>query len=143
VRFVSLLRVAGGLSHECAKPSTPKEGRNVKTVVVTGCSSGVGRAAALMLDRHGWQVFAIVCKESDADALKAQETRIHPLLADVTHRSELFAAAQQVAEIVGENGVDGLICDARRNSSSALLDSSTQHGASIAIHARGFNLVAH
>jgi NAD(P)-dependent dehydrogenase (short-subunit alcohol dehydrogenase family) len=41
----------------------------MKTVVITGCSVGVGRATALLLDREGWQVFAIVRKQADADDL--------------------------------------------------------------------------
>lgn len=40
-------------------------------VVVTGASSGIGRACALMLDRQGFRVFAGVRKEEAAQSLKA------------------------------------------------------------------------
>ncbi len=40
------------------------------TVVVTGASSGIGRACALALARSGFHVFAGVRKEEDARALE-------------------------------------------------------------------------
>jgi NAD(P)-dependent dehydrogenase (short-subunit alcohol dehydrogenase family) len=39
-------------------------------VVVTGASSGIGRACALELDRAGYQVFATVREEKDAESLR-------------------------------------------------------------------------
>ena len=41
----------------------------MKTVVITGCSTGLGRAAALRLAGRGWQVFATVRKEADQASL--------------------------------------------------------------------------
>ncbi|MFN8627676.1 MAG: SDR family NAD(P)-dependent oxidoreductase [Candidatus Binatia bacterium] len=85
----------------------------MKTVVITGCSVGIGRAAALLLDREGWQVFAIVRKQADAANLEAQATGpLRALLADVGKRDEVFAAAATVAVACAEYGLDGLICNA-------------------------------
>jgi NAD(P)-dependent dehydrogenase (short-subunit alcohol dehydrogenase family) len=39
----------------------------MKSVVITGSSSGIGRACALMLDRNGFRVFAGIRKEADGD----------------------------------------------------------------------------
>lgn len=84
-----------------------------KTVVITGCSVGVGRAAALLLDREGWHVFAIVRKQADADSLESEARgSLTALLADVSNREKVFAAAEQVAARCGEHGLDGLICNA-------------------------------
>jgi len=85
----------------------------MKSVVITGCSVGVGRAAALLLDREGWQVFAIVRKQADADSLESEAGgALKALLADVGRRADVFAAAQTVASACGEHGLDGLICNA-------------------------------
>ena len=41
-----------------------------RAVVVTGASSGIGRASAMKLARSGFRVFAGVRKEEDAGALE-------------------------------------------------------------------------
>jgi NAD(P)-dependent dehydrogenase (short-subunit alcohol dehydrogenase family) len=85
----------------------------MKTVVITGCSVGVGRAAALLMDREGWQVFAIVRRQVDADELEAAgRGPLKAFLADVTDRAQVFAAAAQIAEHCREGGLDGLVCNA-------------------------------
>jgi NAD(P)-dependent dehydrogenase (short-subunit alcohol dehydrogenase family) len=56
-------------------------------VVVTGSSTGIGRACALELDRRGFAVFAGIRKEADAEALRAVGSgRLRPLIIDVTSR---------------------------------------------------------
>ncbi|MFJ1749784.1 SDR family NAD(P)-dependent oxidoreductase [Streptomyces sp. NPDC088116] len=85
----------------------------MKTVVITGCSAGVGRATALLLDRVGWQVFAIVRRQKDAyDLESAAIGPLKAVLADVTDREQLFAAAAAISKECGEHGLDGLICNA-------------------------------
>jgi NAD(P)-dependent dehydrogenase (short-subunit alcohol dehydrogenase family) len=72
----------------------------MRTVVITGCSVGVGRAAALLFDRSGWQVFAVVRKQSDADNLEAEAGGpLKAFLADVGHRDQVFAVTEQVTEL--------------------------------------------
>jgi NAD(P)-dependent dehydrogenase (short-subunit alcohol dehydrogenase family) len=83
-----------------------------KTVVITGCSAGVGRAAALLFDRAGWQVFAVVRKKSDAASLIAEaQGPLTAFLADVGNRDQVLSVAAQVAELC-PNGLNGLICNA-------------------------------
>jgi len=92
-----------------------------KTVVITGCSVSVGRAAALLMDREGWHVFAIVRKQTDADSLKSEATGpLKTLLADVVNRKQVFAVAEEVASMCGEHGLDGLICNAGVGASGPL-----------------------
>lgn len=43
-------------------------------VVVTGCSSGIGRATALRLAADGYHVYAGVRKHADGDALRRRLT---------------------------------------------------------------------
>ncbi len=48
---------------------TSVTGQNDKSVVVTGCSSGIGRCIALGLANRGYRVFATVRQHKDIDAL--------------------------------------------------------------------------
>ena len=52
-------------------------------IVVTGASTGIGKACALHLDGLGFQVFAGVREKADGEAL-TQEGRLVPILIDVT-----------------------------------------------------------
>lgn len=52
---------------------------NGEGVLITGCSSGIGRAAAVHLARRGFTVFATVRKESDVQSLsKLNEPNLVP-----------------------------------------------------------------
>jgi NAD(P)-dependent dehydrogenase (short-subunit alcohol dehydrogenase family) len=85
----------------------------VKSVVVTGASTGIGRATALHLDAKGRRVFAGVRKEADADLLReAGSERLVPLMLDVTDAAQIAAATRTVEEQVGEAGLDGLVNNA-------------------------------
>ena len=82
-------------------------------VVVTGASSGIGRAAALRLAVSGYHVFAGVRKPADGAALVQGAGReITPLLLDVTDGGQISAAADVVAGHVGPAGLDGLVNNA-------------------------------
>ncbi|MBF0322239.1 MAG: SDR family NAD(P)-dependent oxidoreductase, partial [Magnetococcales bacterium] len=50
-----------------------------RTVLATGCSSGIGRAVALGLKQRGHRVFATVRNPQDVDALEAEHIEAHPL----------------------------------------------------------------
>jgi NAD(P)-dependent dehydrogenase (short-subunit alcohol dehydrogenase family) len=43
-----------------------------KSILVTGCSSGIGRHCALRLKEEGWRVFATARKDADLEALRAE-----------------------------------------------------------------------
>ncbi len=53
-----------------SNPSALQAGRG-RGVLVTGCSSGIGRATSLFLADHGFTVFATVRKPADAQELKS------------------------------------------------------------------------
>lgn len=71
-------------------------------ILVTGSSSGIGRDAALALDKLGYTVFGGVRKIVDAEKLKSETTsRFHPLILDVTnpkHISEAFDLISKQSE---------------------------------------------
>ena len=83
----------------------------MKTVLVTGASSGIGRATVRRLDAAGWKVFAGVRKEEDAAALRAEGSeRLEPLMLDVLDPGAIAAAAERVGAEPG--GLDGLVDNA-------------------------------
>ena len=82
-------------------------------VVVTGASTGIGRATALYLDAKGYLVFPGVRKEADAEGLRQQGSdRLAPVMIDVTDEKSIASAREQVAEAVGERGLAGLVNNA-------------------------------
>jgi NAD(P)-dependent dehydrogenase (short-subunit alcohol dehydrogenase family) len=84
-----------------------------KTVLISGASTGIGRASALHLDRLGWRVFAGVRREVDAVSLRgAGSPRLTPVLLDVSQASSISAAVRTVGEVVGEKGLSGLVNNA-------------------------------
>jgi NAD(P)-dependent dehydrogenase (short-subunit alcohol dehydrogenase family) len=84
----------------------------VKSVLITGASTGIGRATALHLDATGWRVFAGVRKEEDAASLRdAGSERLVPLMLDVTDASQIKAAAEKIGGEAG-TGLDGLVNNA-------------------------------
>jgi len=85
----------------------------VKSVLVTGASTGIGRASALRMDAAGWRVFAGYRSEEHAESLCAEASdRLLPLKLDVTESDQIVAAAERVAAEVGGAGLDGLVNNA-------------------------------
>ena len=83
-----------------------------KTALITGCSSGIGRATALRLDAAGWRVYAGVRKPADADSLAADGTdRLAPLIVDVTDE-ETITSARELIEAECAGGLDALVNNA-------------------------------
>lgn len=73
-----------------------------KSIVITGASSGIGRATALYLDQLGFRVFAGVRKEADGISLKNDATdNLTYLLLDVTDGEAVEVAVETVARIGG------------------------------------------
>jgi NAD(P)-dependent dehydrogenase (short-subunit alcohol dehydrogenase family) len=82
-------------------------------VVVTGTSTGIGRATANLLDREGFRVFAGVRRPADGESLQSETSpHLTPILLDVTDATSIESAAKQVDAAVGEAGVAGLVNNA-------------------------------
>jgi NAD(P)-dependent dehydrogenase (short-subunit alcohol dehydrogenase family) len=82
-------------------------------VLITGASTGIGRATALLLDREGYRVFAGVRKQADAESLEeAGSERLTPITIDVTERRSIDSAEREVAGAVGSEGLVGLVNNA-------------------------------
>jgi NAD(P)-dependent dehydrogenase (short-subunit alcohol dehydrogenase family) len=82
-------------------------------IVISGTSSGIGRAAALDLAAAGHHVFAGVRQPGDAPVPPAAGSgEITPLLLDVTDPAQIGAAAGAVAGHTGGAGLTGLVNNA-------------------------------
>jgi NAD(P)-dependent dehydrogenase (short-subunit alcohol dehydrogenase family) len=85
----------------------------MRSVLITGASTGIGRATALHLDEAGWRVFAGVRREEDAASLReAGSERLVPLMLDVTDRGQIAAAAERVGAETADGGLHGLVNNA-------------------------------
>lgn len=84
----------------------------MKTVVITGASTGIGRSTAEYLAAKGWQVFAGVRKQADGAALTAADDRIKPILLDVTNPEQVDAAVETVRAALDGQKLTGLINNA-------------------------------
>jgi NAD(P)-dependent dehydrogenase (short-subunit alcohol dehydrogenase family) len=83
-----------------------------KHTLVTGASSGIGRATALRLAAAGQHVYAGIRREADGDQLvrAAAGGEVTPVRLDVTQASQIAEAAAAIGEHAA--GLDGLVNNA-------------------------------
>jgi NAD(P)-dependent dehydrogenase (short-subunit alcohol dehydrogenase family) len=85
---------------------------NNKTIVITGSSTGIGKACALHLDKLGYKTYAGVRKQTDGDRLREEASdRLVPIILDVTDADSITAAVSTIEREAGGN-VFGLINNA-------------------------------
>lgn len=70
-----------------------------RTILITGCSSGIGYDAATTLHGRGWRVFATCRQESDCARLRAEGLESFPL--DYADESSLRTAVTEVESRAG------------------------------------------
>ncbi len=74
-----------------------------RVVLITGCSSGIGRATAERLAGRGWTVYATARKVEDVADLERRGCRLLPL--DVTDEGSMWSAIEEVEKAEGSVGV--------------------------------------
>lgn len=85
----------------------------MKSVLITGVSTGIGFATTKALLGKGYRVFGSVRRQEDAERLKQElGAGFMPLLFDVTDSEAISAALMQVTEAVGDEGLFALINNA-------------------------------
>ena len=76
----------------------------MKKILITGASTGIGKAIALSLDRQGWQVFAGVRTQKDKKNLQAKGSdRLQPVILDITKEAHIKKIVEDNFDYVGEN----------------------------------------
>src|SRR4051794_29129990 len=78
------------------------------TALITGCSSGIGRATALRLAANNWTVYATARRVESLEDLAAEGCKVLPL--DVTDEETMVAAVTEVERVHG--AVDALVNNA-------------------------------
>lgn len=94
-----------------------------RTIIVTGCSSGIGAYCARALKAEGWRVFATVRKPEDLAALEADG--LEALWMDYTDEASIAALVDTVSERTGGR-IDALFNNGAYGQPGAVEDLSTE-----------------
>ncbi len=85
----------------------------MRDVVVTGISTGIGHATTKLLLSKGFRVFGSVRKKGDADRLQREfGDRYVPLIMDISDGDAVHLAAEQVGSMIGNRNLAGLVNNA-------------------------------
>ena len=85
----------------------------MKSVVVTGSSTGIGWGAARVLIQKGFRVFGSVRKQADGERRQKElGPNFVPLLFDITDAAAVGRAAEQVLAALGGETLSGLVNNA-------------------------------
>ncbi|MFT5894245.1 MAG: NAD(P)-dependent dehydrogenase (short-subunit alcohol dehydrogenase family) [bacterium] len=103
-----------------------------RSVLITGCSSGIGLDAARTLSSRGWHVLATCRKESDCELLRAEGLESFPLDYDdsqsisqgVLHALELTNGKLDALFNNGAYAIPGLVEDLPRGALRAIFETN-------------------
>jgi short-subunit dehydrogenase len=83
-----------------------------KAILITGASTGIGKACALYLDKLGFKVYAGVRKQADGDILKEKASdKLTPIILDVTDAGSIENAVSTI-EKENNHEIYGLVNNA-------------------------------
>ncbi|MBA2778513.1 SDR family NAD(P)-dependent oxidoreductase [Billgrantia kenyensis] len=103
------------------QPTPSGESKRSRCVLVTGCSSGIGHAAAHTLVRRGWRVFATARREEDLARLT--EEGLEVLRLELDSSDSIAACVEQLLERSGGR-LDALFNNAAYGQPGAVEDLS-------------------
>lgn len=99
----------------------------MKSLVVTGVSTGIGWGIAKVLIQNGYRVFGSVRKEQDAERLSKEfGENFVPLIFDVTDEGKVKAAAEEVRKQLNDETLFGLVNNAGIAVPAPLIHQSTE-----------------
>jgi NAD(P)-dependent dehydrogenase (short-subunit alcohol dehydrogenase family) len=83
------------------------------TILISGCSTGIGRACVLHLAKMSFPVLAGVRSEADGKSLaEAGGANVRPILLDITDAASIARAAEIARDTCGDDGLLGLVNNA-------------------------------
>ncbi|MFC7186936.1 SDR family oxidoreductase [Halorubrum yunnanense] len=103
-------------------PAGADRRRVQKTVLITGCSSGIGRAAAHAFNDEGWTVYATARNPADVETLGEAGCELATL--DVTDGSDVDRVVDRILD--EEGAIDALINNAGYGQFGPIEDVSTE-----------------
>jgi NAD(P)-dependent dehydrogenase (short-subunit alcohol dehydrogenase family) len=83
----------------------------MKSVLITGASTGIGEACVIYLAERGWRVFAGVRRKADAERLGATSNTT-PVILDVTNPEHIASVVELIRAETGSEGLQGLVNNA-------------------------------
>ncbi|MBR0572701.1 MULTISPECIES: SDR family NAD(P)-dependent oxidoreductase [Pasteurellaceae] len=93
----------------------------MKTILITGCSSGIGYETAKLLKQQGWKVFASCRKQEDV--IRLQQEGFESLLLDVNNSEQIHSAFESIQT---SGHLDAVFCNAGYGLPSMVEDVSRQ-----------------
>jgi NAD(P)-dependent dehydrogenase (short-subunit alcohol dehydrogenase family) len=85
----------------------------MKSIVITGTSTGIGYASSKLFIENGYRVFGSVRNEADADKVSSELGRnFVPLIFDVTDEAAVKNSVKIVEDQIGDQKLSGLINNA-------------------------------
>ena len=96
---------------------------NQKTILITGCSSGIGKDAAIALKARGWRVFASCRQEADCEMLRSDGFESPQI--DYTDETSITSGLAEVLEAT-DGTLDALFNNGAHGFFGAVEDLPTQ-----------------
>jgi NAD(P)-dependent dehydrogenase (short-subunit alcohol dehydrogenase family) len=85
----------------------------MRSVLITGTSTGIGEECARHLAQRDWTVYAGVRRTEDSDRLKTELTGdVRPVMLDVTNRDQMRSVIDSIGREIGDAGLQGLVNNA-------------------------------
>lgn len=85
----------------------------MKSILITGVSTGIGWSTAKLFLAKGYLVFGSVRKQADAERLQTEFGKnFHPLIFDIQDLKDIQGAYLDVKRVLGDNSLDCLVNNA-------------------------------